>query len=837
MDTDMAGAGITGSSTTGAGADGAGVAGRMSLWPLFLISGAAVGFEIALTRYFAVAKWSEYGYWVISIVMVGFALSGVTIALARDWAVRHGPLLLRVAPPLLVLTAAAGYWGTTANPFNPLELQNAVTFLPQLGNIAIYYAVLLPFFYLTGLYISISFVLNEDRIGRVYGFDLTGAGAGAALVLGLMSLLHPFQLVAALLVLLAATGLFGARPWRTGAAALLALAASEAVLLLDGRAEYNDFKAIYAPLHVAGAKQVAEVRSPRGLYALLDNFNERVDTDVSNNAEMVGGSAPPLAYGLYRDGNRVAALPRAGGAQAGYAPAALDALPYRLLPGARVLLAGSSGGFRVAQALALGAGKVDVLEPDPVILDALRNGLGPSPALKPNPRVRLLPDSPLAAVRDGAAYDLIDLSADFLDAGEANAVAYTAEAMQRYLGALAPDGLVSVPVAIREFPVYAVRVLATVREALRRTGAADPAAHVIVYRSAWNLRILVANQSWTAARIAAVRAFCDERSFDVSYYPGIDVAAARAGVYNDLPAVSFATGEVTSGDEREDAVADEAGATLRGEASESQDAFNLSPITLDRPSYYSVLRLTQMPTILKRLEILPQAEVGQLVNLAVLAQAVVIALVVLAVPLFSSGITGRQARGAGMLRPVVYFASLGLGFLFIEIFLIEKASLYLNDRTSAFALVLTGMLVFSGLGSLLADRVQRTGIALSVAVVVGWCILMLLGLEPLLLATLGLPWLARAGLLLLLVAPVSVALGLPFPLGLARAGSAGGGFLPWAWGLNGAFSVVATPLANLVAVQSGFDRVLLLAALLYVLTYVAYPSLRKTPQWQPIPSI
>ena len=299
----------------------------------------------------------------------------------------------------------------------------------------------------------------------------------------------------------------------------------------------------------------------------------------------------------------------------------------------------------MAQALALDASKVDVLEPDPVILDALRRGLGPSPALAPDPRVRLLPDSPLAAV-GGASYDLVDLSADFLDAGEANAAAYTAEAMERYLHALAPDGLVSIPVSIREFPVYAVRVLSTVREALRRSGASDPAAHVVVYRSAWNLRILVANQPWAAERIAAVRAFCDERSFDVSYYPGLDVVAARATIYNDLPAVSFESGEVTSGAGSEDAVADEAGAALRGEASESQDAFNLSPITLDRPFYYSVLRLAHLPTILKRLEILPQAEVGQLVNLAVLAQAAVIALVVLAVPLFSSRITGRQgARG------------------------------------------------------------------------------------------------------------------------------------------------------------------------------------------------
>ena len=62
----------------------------MSLGPLFLVSLAAVGYEIALTRYFAVAKWSEYGYWVISIVMVGFALSGVVLALWRDALARQG---------------------------------------------------------------------------------------------------------------------------------------------------------------------------------------------------------------------------------------------------------------------------------------------------------------------------------------------------------------------------------------------------------------------------------------------------------------------------------------------------------------------------------------------------------------------------------------------------------------------------------------------------------------------------------------------------------------------------------------------------------------------------
>ena len=136
------------------------------LLPLFLVSGAAVGLETALTRYFAVAKWSEYGYWVISIVMAGFALSGVTVALARGTALRHAARLLSWLPVLLVASAAGGYWAVTANPFNPLQLQNAATYAPQLGNIALYYAALLPFFYLTGLYISLCFVLNAGRVAR-----------------------------------------------------------------------------------------------------------------------------------------------------------------------------------------------------------------------------------------------------------------------------------------------------------------------------------------------------------------------------------------------------------------------------------------------------------------------------------------------------------------------------------------------------------------------------------------------------------------------------------------------------------------------------------------------
>ena len=74
-------------------------------------------------------------------------------------------------------------------------MQNQATWIPQFWNIAGYYACLLPFFFLTGVFVSLSFVLNAEGIGTVYGYDLTGAGVGARLVLGLMFVVHPFMLV------------------------------------------------------------------------------------------------------------------------------------------------------------------------------------------------------------------------------------------------------------------------------------------------------------------------------------------------------------------------------------------------------------------------------------------------------------------------------------------------------------------------------------------------------------------------------------------------------------------------------------------------------------------
>jgi hypothetical protein len=72
---------------------------------------------------------------------------------------------------------------------------------------------------------------------------------------------------------------------------------------------------------------------------------------------------------------------------------------------------------------------------------------------------------------------------------------------------------------------------------------------------------------------------------------------------------------------------------------------------------------------------------------------------------------------------------------------------------------------------------------------------------------------------------------MPFPMGLAEAAKKGRGFLPWAWALNGAFSVIATPLANLIATEVGFRFLIGGAAILYGLAWVSFPALSPARAW------
>jgi hypothetical protein len=801
------------------------------LLPLFLVSLVAIGIEIALTRFFALASWSEYGYWVISITMVGLTASGVVASLAEAFLRRHASQLVAGVPIALLLAAAGGWYVTTIVPFNPLELQNRELWAGQVANILTYYAALFPFFFLTGLYISLFFLLHSARVARVYAFDLAGAGLGAVLVIGLMFALHPFDLVAALVPLLALAALLALPQQRRSvvAVAIVACLAVSELVILHSPARISEYKDIFAPLNAQDSRIVGERRSPKGLYQLVDAFTERVDTDISNNPGVIGEAVLPRSLGLYDDGNRVGSIPKAQPTDAPYMGAALDGLPYRLRPGSDVLLLGASGGFRVAEARALGARGVTVVEPDLVLLRALRDGFGPAPMLATGSGLGIEGGSPLAL--DGVRrFGVIDIGREFVGQSDLNRIVLSTDGIATLLGHLGPEGMLSIPVSVREFTNYAVKMFATVREALLQRGVSEPGAHVLIYRSAWNMRVLIAARPWSAAEIEAARTFCSERSFDIVFHRGFDPATAAP--YNELPVVTFGAAAPPA---TRDALADEAQAALSGRASLYHGFFDLRPASRDRPAFHATLPPFELPSILAQIELVPREELPTLINIAVLAQAVLIAFLVLLLPLVRPASARPPLGSIG--GAVVYFSGLGLGFLWLEIYLIEKVAYYTHDRTVAFAVVLATMLISSGTGSLFAEafieRPQR-GITIAVAGIIVWCLLAATLLDPLLSATGAWPITLQAMLVIMLAGVPGFFLGLPMAIGLAQFQGAHVSFLPWAWSVNGAWSIIATPLANLVALTGGLKLLVIGAAVSYVLVWLCLPAFTTTnrrPSW------
>jgi hypothetical protein len=807
---------------------------------LFWVSAGTIAYEISITRYFAIASWSEYGYWVISIAMVGFAISGVILSLFSDFFIKRWQQLLFVIPLLLVLLATAGFHLSTVNPFNPLEFQNPDAWFSQLLNIWKYYAALFPVFFLAGLYVGLCFLAFQEQIPKVYAIDLGGAAVGALLVLALMYWVHPFYLVSVLLpcfALASITYLPSTLRHRRSAmlVAVVALfAVCEFSLLELNQAEFNQYKAIYPALHVQGSKVLKQRYSPRGYYMLLRDFTERLDTDLSNNLGLLGVAEPPKTLGLYKDGTRIAALPRPGPYDPSYVKAALDSFPYKLLMRPKVLLIGTRGGFRIREAVSLGASSVAALEPDATLFQFVRRGLLATgdPILRGS-RVTLSNRSPAAFVSNTSdRFDLVEIASDFLDQGDANKFAFTTEAVQGYFAVLSDNGMISVPVSTRELTVYALKMLETVRRALTDLGVSAPATHIVVYRSAWNARILVAKKPFTTKQIERLRAFCEALSFDTSYFPGIDPTTVQ--IWNDLPAVSFTDETLMSpAAGTYDALMEDA-IRLLGKNDRTllrQHFFNLEPSTYDRPAFHSILRLPNLGQILHRIALIPREELTTLINIAVIIQALVLAVFVLTLPLVR---WRRQLpRPVVVVKSVIFFAGLGLGFLFLEITLIDKASFFLNDRTYAFAIVLSSMLVFAGSGSFVSGRYvndPKSAIAAACVVVVVWTMLAALFLDKLLLTLLTLPFAARCAVVVMLLAPLSFALGMPFPLGLYVFRGRYRNFLPWAWSLNGAFSVIATPLASLLALTYGYRLVFMVAVVCYLAVYLSYPVPRGQNQ-------
>ena len=171
----------------------------------------------------------------------------------------------------------------------------------------------------------------------------------------------------------------------------------------------------------------------------------------------------------------------------------------------------------------------------------------------------------------------------------------------------------------------------------------------------------------------------------------------------------------------------------------------------------------------------------------------------------------------------VYFAALGLGFMFFEICLIQKLTLFLGYPTYSLTVTLFSLLVFSGIGSLASRRYAEHRNRALLALLAGIVVLTILyqfGIAHLVDAFVAAPLAARAALAVLVLAPLGLCLGAFMPIGLstvARLTEHEREYIAWAWAVNGFFSVISSVLATLLAIHIGFTAVVGCALALYVL--------------------
>ncbi len=816
---------------------------------LFLVSLFGLSFEVFLNRYLTLALYADYSYWVISVALLGYSFGGVLLTLFRDTFHRRHDAVLTLVPPVLIVAAAAAFLLLRANPFNPLQLQNAVLWKTQVGNILLFYAALFPVFLLTGLSIGLVFLIHADEMPKVYAMDLLGAACGAAVVLAALFFVHPYHLPAVMLPLLLAAAIVNAavrprgerrRTAVVAAVTALLLAGGMTIVLSERTLAVPDFKQLHAVLGIATNRIVGTKVSPSGTWLSADNYTEYDDVSMTN--DYAGGStgSPPRTLGLYRDGARVSSLPLALPPDTTYLRGDLASFPYLIRPRPSVLLLGTNGGMRIFESAREGARSGIAIEQPGDMYSIVRARLSLlQPGFEASWGITLQRGSAFSLLRGGARkFDVIDVANDFLTQDSNNAWAFTREAMGLYIDALAPGGVLSIPVDISEVDVYCLKMAQTIVAALAERGIADPSSHVIAYRTAWTCRLLVSREAFGAADIARLVSWCGDRSFDTSWYPGI--VGANVEVWNDLPPVSFDEGQVTVSDVPQDALCGDLTALFAGAKGAAGGAaaaryFNLAPSTMDRPDFYSISRLSKAGSLLKRLEILPEKEIGYILNLAVLGEALLLALVVLFLPFARRRTTlGQGPRGGiPIVKVFLYFSALGLGFFFIELALVKKLSFLLESGTLSFAVVLVGVLVFSGLGSWQAGHFgvhRRRALLGALPIIVVSVLVYLFALDPLMRAAVGLPMAARIVLSLALLAPASFALGRPFALGTGALGEQADTLIPWAWAINGSLSVVATPLANILSVSVGWSVVLAAALVLYATTALTFPDRSRSPR-------
>ncbi|MGA2615835.1 MAG: hypothetical protein ABSG38_20540 [Spirochaetia bacterium] len=838
---------------------------HLRLAALFFVSVCVLAFEIEVMRVFSVASWSNFGAMVISIALLGFGLAGTLLTFLSSRVRRRPDMWLFSSSFALGPSMAVAHVLAQRVPFNPVLITSEPS---QLAWIGAYYVVYSIPFFAGGLFIGASFTSLASQTHRLYFWNMLGSGLGGLLVLALMSALPPDSLIYPLVGLAAVPAFLCCVWWspvenrfhvRSQEAILFTLLTGLCFLLLAryGALSVSDFKPISYARKYPDAAEVYSAFSPRGEMKVLSSSYFHFAPGLSDNASLAISQMPQNAFlGLFTDGNGpVGVMRKLGPDEEQYIDYLPMSAPYLLLDKPKVLILKLGGGAGIHTALHNGAREVRVIEPDPGLIRMMRDVpffRRYTGGVLQDSRVKIINAEARAyAGTTREKFDLVEIGlVDSIGLSQAGGYSveenylYTMEAIRDYLKCLAPSGILSITVWDRLSPPRNVpKLLASVAEAIRGSYDESPQKRVFAFNLLLSTAtILVKKSDFLPEETTVLNNYCRRMSFDVDYYPDMPDSPKSLDSMLQGYAALYASRQPQAGQPQGDQQQSlrpgdfyrlclQWFSDFRQDELFSRYFFDIRPATDDRPYYSGYIKPRTIPVLLSRLGGISE-EWGYLLLIGTLLQSLVFACVIIALP-FVFRRRELFAGRKGTLSIILYYGCLGLGYMMVEIFLIQRFVYFLGDPVYANAVVITALLVSSGTGSLLSARTRvprsvrvryATG---ALAVLILAC---LIGLPTLLRLLLGLPLALKALTAVIIVAPLGLCMGVPFPTGLSALTENRQEILPWAWGMNGALSVTGSVLTRVISVSAGFAVALACAAALYLAAGLLYRSNERGKQ-------
>jgi len=847
-----------------------------------LVAGSIIALQIGIMRVFSVGSWAHFGSLVVSLAMFGFGLTSAVMCVGKGWFERHwiGAVkgaLLAFGPLMVVCNLAA-----QQVPFNAIFLiSDPMQKWRLFANFVLYF---LPF--LAGaLYLGTIFLKAQKTFNRVYFADLVGSGLCGLAVLLAMYAFTPEDIIMAPLLLWLAGGLLwfvalGDRRGMTAiaAAAVLSAAVHYAVPPMLGipKLAVSDYKGVSYARKFPDSQRTYERASPFGYMEVYSSSYLHFAPGQSDNAAFNLKNMPANAYlGLYMDSEGpsgvIKDLPAEETPYFRYLPMFY---PYVLKQAPETFVVQFGGGISTAVALKSGSSHVTVAEGNPAVLTAFREDPGlrkfTNDVLR-NPKISVIDyDGRLYLGSTKNRYDIVDLSladsAGLSSPGGFSIVekySYTREAMSAYMRALKPGGILSVTLWNKEEPPKSVlKLYATMAAAARDVDGGNIADKFYVVSSYLSTAtVLYKRGGFTSEEIEKLNAHTKAMSFDEIYYPGMKVDESDLPqILQDYRNQFFSTGEAadpTGPSEKEPndkpppgapgaepASADgtpavpKVPATVLGRLAwhylvnggwqkvADQYVFDTRILTNHQPYFAAYIKVPDLLKFTDRLELV-QDEWGYLLLWATLGIASVFAFTLVLFPVVFGWRT-IFSRYPGKAGTMVYFLCLGLGYIIVEVGMISHFVLALSNPTVSASVLITGMLVFSGIGSFVSERyIDRARRVMPKIFLAIFAILTLYAFTiDFALDWIGtLPYALRILLCLLLLMPPAFLMGFPMPTAMTTLGRLGKDHMfLWAWGINGCFSVIGAALVPIVATSFGLPAVVLVGAIAYLVALPAFFS-------------